>query len=208
MTHEQREHIPDDFREVVAGMKGEMPWKPAITDGFSGWIAPVSGVWCPIESPDTVPDWEAVENGFLCESRKEWGDGSCIAFGDASWEYVELTALVTALGGGNVQMFFCFNEQTGAGYVFDMLYGWQAIQIARFQVALGEFERLSVVNYPLEHGREYAVTIAARGASLTTYVDGALVNQVTDATLKRGRVALNGWHSRTLYRDPRYRLLA
>ena len=40
--------------------------------------------------------------------------------------------------------------------------------------------KLSVVNYPLECGQEYDVEIAARKASITTYVDGKLINQVTD----------------------------
>ncbi len=58
-----------------------------------------------------------------------------------------------------------------------------------------------------ELGREYHVLIAARGASLTTYIDGRLVNQLTDTTLTHGPVALNVWESQTAYRDPRVRLL-
>ncbi|MEO2002969.1 MAG: hypothetical protein ABGY41_02595, partial [Candidatus Poribacteria bacterium] len=59
----------------------------------------------------------------------------------------------------------------------------------------------------LSRDREYAVQIAARDDSITTYIDGELVNQLTDDTWKRGRVALSIWHAKTLYRDLRYRVL-
>ncbi len=89
--------------------------------------------------------------------------------------------------------------------------GWQAVAVRR--VTLDEAGnpqniRLSVVDYPLVFGREYAVSIAARGHSITTYIDGALVNQVTDGTWLQGQIGLNVWEAKTLYRNIRVRLLS
>ena len=61
--------------------------------------------------------------------------------------------------------------------------------------------------YPIEHGQEYDVQIAARGASLTSYIDGKLVNQVTDFSYQSGPIALNVWESKTAFRDLRFRHL-
>ena len=50
--------------------------------------------------------------------------------------------------------------------------------------------------------------IAARGASITTYIDGVLVNQLTHDEFQRGPVIFSPWESRVRYRRARYRLLA
>jgi hypothetical protein len=68
-------------------------------------------------------------------------------------------------------------------------------------------QKLSVVNFPIEAGREYDVQIAARGQSLTSYIDGKLLNQVTDSSHPSGPIALNVWESKTAFRDPRVRLM-
>ena len=45
--------------------------------------------------------------------------------------------------------------------------------------------------------------VAARGKSLTTYVDGVLVNQLTDDSCDRGGVGLNMWRTTAArFRDP------
>ena len=84
--------------------------------------------------------------------------------------------------------------------------GWRVVQVARARSHA--LERLSVVDFPTEHGREYHLRVAARGASITTYVDGKLVNQVTDFEMKRGKLGLLAWHSVTRFRAPRYRELS
>ena len=63
-------------------------------------------------------------------------------------------------------------------YLFDFLLGWQAVGI--YRVIDRRVTKLSVVNHALHRGQEYEVQVAARGASLTSYVDGKLVNQLTD----------------------------
>lgn len=51
----------------------------------------------------------------------------------------------------------------------------------------------------LTAGMEYEIEIAARGESITTYVNGKLVNQVRDATCPRGGICLTAWHSETRF---------
>jgi hypothetical protein len=92
-------------------------------------------------------------------------------------------------------------------YLFDLMLGWRAATISRGNLASGTLQKLSVVNFPVEHAREYDVLIAARGASITTYIDGKLINQVTDFEHDNGGVALCVWQSKTSFRDPRVRLL-
>ena len=131
-------------------------------------------------------------------------------YGEPSWRDLELSLLVTPIGGGNAQLFFRMDEAAKRYYVFDMLMGWQAIAIRR--VTYDEMDHLSeakldVVNYPLRNGTEYAVTIAIRDQSITTYVNGALVNRVTDGSWYHGKIGLTVWQSKTLYRDIQVRLM-
>lgn len=58
-----------------------------------------------------------------------------------------------------------------------------------------------------DHGTEYHVQIAVRGASLTTYIDGKLVNQVTDHSIVSGAIGLSTWRNRTAFRSPKIRIL-
>ena len=55
-------------------------------------------------------------------------------------------------------------------------------------------------------GAYYDVEIAVRGESITTYLDGKLVNQVRDADYPHGQICLTAWHSKTRFYDPRLRL--
>ncbi|MCB0065434.1 MAG: RNA polymerase sigma factor [Caldilineaceae bacterium] len=198
------EHIPTDFRQTIAGMGGEIPWQPLFTGSFDGWSVNRQ----PIDA-DTVPEqWEVIGNdGLVGDDQK---NGTMLTYGEQAWEDLEFSLLVTPLAGGNVQTLFRVNEEANGWYLVDMLIGWQAVAVSRLTFdgkGNSELTKLSVVNYPLEHGREYALSIATRGHSITTYMDGALVNQLTDATWLGGQVGLNVWHGKTLYRDMQVRLL-
>lgn len=88
--------------------------------------------------------------------------------------------------------------------------GWQAVAVSSVDIdhqGQATLVKLSVVNYPLVHQREYALTVAARDHSITTYIDGALVNQVTDSAWLEGQIGLNIWEAKTLFRDIRVRVL-
>lgn len=196
------EHTPADFRQTISGMKGKIEWQTIFQADFQGWFVGKE----PIPANTTPDHWQTVGKDGV--SGELWQGGTSLLYGDPQWQNVELSLLVTPLAGGNAQVFFRVSEH--GFYVCDLLMGWQAIAVNRVTFdAQGNhhFVRLSVVNYPLSHQREYAVMIAARDYSLTTYIDGALVNQVTDDALLHGQIGLNVWESKTLFRDIRVRLL-
>ena len=204
----RQEYVPADFRKIIEGNQGKMPWKPMFSGDFNQWSLPRIGKgYTPIE-PDTTPKgWEIVgETGIVGE---DYEDGTNLAFGEASWRHIELSMLITPLKGGNAQIYFRMDNQAESWYVFDLMLGWQVAAIHKIDRVDGmpHQTRLSAVNFPIEWEREYPVQIAARGNSITTYIDGVLVNQVTDAACPCGCVALNIWESKTLYRDMQYRIL-
>ena len=193
-------HTPQEFRKVIAGNQGDMPWRPMFDGSWDGWLVPRE------QTATNAPDgWETVgEDGLVGE---DYSGGAVLQFGESSWRDIEVSALVTPIQGGNAQVFV----RVGADgwYTFDLMLGWQVAAIHKITRQDGSVDlaRLSAVNYPLEHGREYAIDIAARGQSITTYIDGAVANQVTDDAWTHGRVALSIWASKTLYRKMRYRTL-
>ncbi len=201
------EHVPPDFRIVIHGCEGDIPWQELFTGSFSGWSVVKGQGYRPLDG-DTPPEcWQTAGGGLVGEQLEE---GTCLATGDATWRDYELSALVTPLKGGNAQLLFRMGESAKAFYMLDMMLGWQAIAVTKVEwesAGKPALALLSVVNYPLEHEREYAVGIAARGWSITTYMDGALVNQVTDFSFRAGRVGLNIWQAKTLFREVRFRLL-
>lgn len=203
-TQQRYEHIPEDFRNVIVGMRGEIGWQKIFTGDFAGWSVGGESI-----APNTTPEfWEIVgEDGLVGE---EYEDGARLTYGDPSWKDIEFSVVMTPLKGGNAQLVFRVDQASNRFYTFDMLMGWQSAGVHRVeQDESGNLNttKLSVVNYPFEHGHDYAVTVAARDHSITTYIDGALVNQVTDDSWLTGQVGLNIWQSKTLYRDIRIRVL-
>lgn len=195
-------YIPADFRQTIAGMGGEIPWQPIFSGGLEGWMINRE----PISAGATPAGWQIIGADGL--AGEDYQDGALLTYGDTSWQDLELSLLVTPLAGGNAQVVFRAHEQKG-WYLVDLLLGWQTISVSRLtfdEQGNASQIKLSVVDYPLEHGREYALSIATRGHSITTYVDGALVNQLTDAAWLGGQVGLNVWQGKTLYRDVRVRL--
>lgn len=199
----QTDHIPQDFRNTITGMRGKIPWKRIFTGDFSGWSSDQ-----PIASGSSPDHWQRVGDDGLVGERR--GDGTRLLYGEQQWRNMELSLLITPLTGGNAQILFRLDEDANGFYLFDMLMGWQAVAVSRVikdANGMASVVKLSVVNYPLQHEREYAVNIAARDHSITTYIDGALVNQVTDDVFDQGKIGLTVWESKTLFRDIQLRLL-
>jgi hypothetical protein len=204
------EHVPADFRKVIHGMQGAMPWQPLLTEGLQGWlVSAVPPTWKRVSLDAPPPGWQRTADGLIGEDPIE-GTGSGLVVGDATWVDYEVSLLATALAGGNIQMLFRMQQSPFQGYVFDMMLGWQTVDIHKLEVGITgrpHLTLLSVVNFPVEHQREYAISIAARGQSLTTYIDGALVNQVTDSSIRSGGAGPNVWHGKALFRDMQVRHL-
>ena len=176
-----------DRREVICGMNGEIHWQA---------VLPPSG----LDGLEVDGNWEREGDTLTVRSK----DGmAALLFGEDSWQDYELEVHVTPLEGGNAQA--VVRQSFLGAYVVDLMLGWQAAQIARTRSH--SHERLSVVDFPLIHGHEYHLQVAARGASITTYIDGKLVNQTTDFDMKQGKLGLLAWHSVTRFRAPRYRVL-
>jgi hypothetical protein len=55
---------------------------------------------------------------------------------------------------------------------------------------------------------EDAITIAIRDQYITTYVNGALANRVTDRSWYHGKIGLSVWQAKTLYRDIQVRMMS
>ena len=202
--------VPNDFREVIHSEIGAMPYESLLEDGLKGWRLPRgSSIAHSAESEPALDEhWRVIDHGVIGSSPSTGGAG--IIIGDESWADYEVSMLVTALGGGNIIAHVRLTEAPYCCYDIDMMMGWQAIAVKKIETTPdGQpgLTRLSVVDYPLEHQQEYALRIAVRGQSITTYVDGALVNQVTDASFRYGALALTVWESRTMFRDVRVRHL-
>ncbi len=181
-----------DYRDVVWGMDGETGW----TD-----LLPGSG----LAGLRTKGKWTRDGDRLVVDSPK--GAASLDA-GDPDWRNYELDVHLTPETGGNVQIGFRRSEDALRGYVLDFLLGWQAIAISwADRDAFDGLEKLSVVDHEIVRGREYHVRLCVRDASFTSYVDGRLVNQLTDRGQRTGGFSLTAWQARTVYRRPRYRRL-
>lgn len=202
-----REHIEthagEDYgRAVIADMRGVIHWQKLLGGkGLEGWR---DGSPMRREGEQLASAWE--RSGEAIIGTDTHGEGERLLTGDASWQDYEFSVLITPMEGGNAQVLFRVSEDRRHFYVFDMLLGWKALAISK--VDDRGLQKLSVVNFPVEHNREYDVLIAAREASLTTYIDGNLMNQTTDFEYRGGPVALNVWQSKTAFRDPRIRFMS
>lgn len=204
LMNQKNEFLPEDFREVIGGMRGVIRWNTIFDGSLQGW----SFEGKPMETGAMPTGWSKFgDNGLVGE---EWRTGTTLMYGEPSWRDLELSLLMTPLGGGNAQVFFRVDEGAKRYYVLDMLMGWQAIAIRKITYDMNgnlHEAKLDVVNYPLRDGTEYALNIAVRDHSITTYVNGALVNRVTDGSWFHGKIGLNVWQAKTLFRDIRVRLL-
>lgn len=195
-------HTGEDYgRAVIGGMRGVIHWQKLLgAEDLEGWrsLNPMRQ-----EGEKLAQVWQ--RSGETIIGTDVDGEGERLLTGDASWKDYEFSVLATTIEGGNALVQFRVSEDRRHFYVFDMLMGWKAVAISK--VDDRGLQKLSVVNFPVEHNREYDVLIAAREASLTTYIDGKLMNQTTDFEYRGGPVALNVWQSRTAFRDPRIRFL-
>ncbi|GEM_PF-417947 len=204
-SFEHRATREDYGRAVIGGMRGVIHWERLLgQEGLSGWR---SGNPLRTEGSKLEEVWKRSGEAIIGEDVD--GHGERLITGDDSWMDYELSLLMTPLSGGNAQVQFRLSDDGRRYYMLDFLLGWQAVAISKGDLSPGSggVQKLSVVNFPMEIGREYDVMIAAREASLTAYVDGKLVNQATDFSYRSGPIALNVWQSKTAYRDPRIRFL-
>lgn len=138
------------------------------------------------------------------------GRTSSVTFGDRAWKSYELRFRLQILEGANAQVSLRRSEDGRQGYVVDFLFGWQALGVGRFDHRPGGkgLQKLSVVNLEMARMAEYKVEIAVRELSITTYVEGRLINQVTDETYAEGPFAFGAWEAKARFSRPEFRVLA
>jgi hypothetical protein len=135
---------------------------------------------------------------------------SSVVFGENAWKSYELRFGLQFLEGANAQIHLRRSEDGKRYYLVDFLFGWQALGVARVDQRPGGkgLQKLSVVNLEMSKLTEYKVEIAVRDLSITTYVDGRLVNQVTDETFAAGPMAFCAWEAKARFNQPEFRILA
>ena len=135
---------------------------------------------------------------------------SAVVFGESGWKSYELKFGLQFLEGANAQIQLRRSADGKQFYLVDFLFGWQALGVSRADHRQGGkgLQKLSVVNLEMSKLSEYKVEIAVRDLSITTYVDGKLVNQVTDETLASGPMAFGAWEAKARYSQPEFRILA
>ncbi len=173
-------------------MRGKIAWETLLEgDGLDGWTAAEEGVWS--REGNTI----IVDSGEEHHTR--------LATGDSTWVAYEFKVAATFVKGSNLQIEF---RKNGKDYYFlDFLTGWQAVSVTMKKGGVRGVTKLDVANFTFEYGQEYDIVIAVRGRSIHTYIDGQLVNRLTDDFSTRGGIALATWGRNTAcrFRDPKVR---
>ncbi|MDE2890085.1 MAG: DUF1080 domain-containing protein [Gemmatimonadota bacterium] len=185
----------DYGRARIGGMKGWIHWEPMLHgEGLKGW------------TPDDESLWSREGNTVIARAGGQ-DNATRLVKGDSTWSNYELKVQVMWVRGANVQIRFGITDQSRE-YMVDYLGGWKAMAISTYERGKRGVTKLDVVNLVLEPGREYDLVLAVRGRSVTTYVDGRLVNRLTLEANPKGAVALGTWgrHAVARFRDPKIRL--
>jgi hypothetical protein len=177
-------------REEIWGRDGNTRWLPMLDAKYDS----LRNVQGPVEFPP---------GAAVVDKRSSFG------FGAADWRSYELRFGLQILEGANAQIALRRSEDGKRLYLVDFLFGWQALGVARVDHGPGGkgLEKLSVVNLEMSRMTEMRVEIAIRELSITTYVDGRLMNQVTDGTLASGPCGFSAWEAKARFSQPEFRVL-
>ena len=171
-----------------------IPWQSLLHgEGLAGWST-------------AAPAGEWSRDGDLVVGNLDGQQKSHLFQGDSTWKNYEYSLSVTLDEGSSMQFPFRVTDDRRGFYFVEFDYAWQSINVTLREPDRRGVTKLSVVNHPLEKGREYHLVISARHRSLTTYIDGKLINQVTDASYDSGGVGIAmWWDTRAKYREPKIR---
>lgn len=184
-------------RDELGGMDGGITWQSLLPDeGLNGWTQRRS---------ENYPDGWSREGDTIVGDipRKKYGR---IVHGDPGWKSYDFSVKATLESGSNLQIAFRVSEDEKSFYVLDFLTGWRAVAISKVEAGVHGVTKLDVVNFPFEYGREYGIAISAMDHSIISYVDGEMVNRLTDGSFPQGRVGFLMWHkTKARFRDPKIR---
>ena len=187
-----RDETNDYGRSRPGGLT--IPWQSLLQGkGLKSWGATTSS-----------DEWS--RDGDTMVGQLEGKRKSHIFQGDSNWKNYEYSLFVTLKKGSSMQFPFRVSDDRKGFYFVEFDYAWQSINVTLREPDRRGVTKLSVVNYPLEKGREYHLIISARHRSLTTYIDGKLINQTTDASYGAGGIGIAmWWDTRARYRNPKIR---
>ena len=156
--------------------------------------------WHESGAPWSTGTW--LREGKTVTGQKSDDGKARITQGDSTWKNYLLSVNATPIE-GQLQIHFRMSNDGKSFYMLDF---WTPHSVAISMRGPDGIVWLDVVEYPTEIGREYEIVIAARGRSLTSYIDGKLVNRVTDDTFSSGGIGFNLWHGASArFRNPRIR---
>ena len=157
------------------------------------------------EAPPLEDHWS--RSGDTITGRDANGSAPTLMFGKPAWKNYEFAVQLRPLKGSRATVQFRLSADQRQCYQLELCLDWQAVAISKIDPATGSTTQLSVIRYPLEMGREYEAVIALHDNSITSYIDGKLVNQLTDAAIATGKLGLRVWQGETAFRAPRIRML-
>jgi hypothetical protein len=179
-------------RERIEGMDGPIRWLDLLAaPGLGAWSSAMPACWR--------------HDGGHLEGALMGGNGSVLLIGDDSWRDYECSLHVACEAGGEAEVRMRARDARHC-YCVALLYGLQAVSV-RLIDGDAPTRLLSCVDAALDPGRAYDLRLAARGESITTYLDGRLINQLSDATHRSGGMGVGVWLSRVRFDAPRVRFL-
>jgi hypothetical protein len=188
----------DDYgRSRIGGNKGPISWESLLSgDGLTGWRVTGS------EWPPSA--WTRDGETLVCDDTAGTHAPRLVQ-GDSTWAQYEFKVQATPVRVSTMEIHFGLSEDGNEYYSLNYLSGWGAVAISR-RDATG-LTKLDVVNHVLHFGQEYDVVLAIRGHSITSYINGQLVNRLTVDTPVSGPIGLVVWgkHGVARFREPKIR---
>lgn len=186
----------DYGRAQIGGNRGPIRWESLLHgDGLEGWRTP--------DAPGPPPVWS--RDGDALVRAADGAHPPRIVQGDSTWVQYELKVQGTQVRAGTIEVLFGISEDGKEFYSLNYLSGWKALAISRRDE--NGFTKLDVVNLIMHWGHECDIVLAVRGRSITSYVDGELVNRLTVDEPVNGAVGFVTWGKRAhgRFRDPKIR---
>ena len=176
------------------------PWESMLaSQGLAGWYAS--------EAPFTPTVWRREGDAVIADTGQ--ANRGRLVQGDGTWVAYEFKVQATVEKGFiGPQLVFGISDDGISSYFLTYLAGWKTMVIVRRNEETGEDVKLDVVDFVMDMGREYDIVLKVRDHSVTSYVDGVLVNRLTLEEEPRGAVALAVWgnnNSVVRFRDPKIR---
>ena len=174
------------------------PWESMIDgEGLAGWHAS--------DSPFTSSVWRREGDAIIADTGQ--ASRGRLVQGDGTWAAYEFKVQATIEKGYGPQLVFGISDDAISSHFLTYLAGWKTMVIVRRNEETREDVKLDVVDFVMDPGREYDIVLKVRDHSVTSYVDGVLVNRLTLPGEPRGAVGLAVWGNNTVvrFRDPRIR---